>query len=646
MRRMQPKRFVVLLAVMTATISVCAVAASADTGPSQSRVALAGSSPKWATASQSTGTAAATSGTDVQVYLAPRGGQTALDAAVRAVSTPDTPTYRHFLTTGQYVARFAPSQSQVAAVRAWLSGAGLKVTGVGAGNRYVSASGDGAAIQRAFGVSLRNYRHHGRIEQAPSGDVTMPANLAGQVSGVTGLSTPQLAVHHAAPSAPPPPGFVNGRPCSAFYGQLTATFEADFKTPLPPFRGTHPPYAVCGYVPSQLRGAYGVTGSGLTGAGATVAITDAYAAPTIAKDANQYATGHGDAAFRAGQFTQSRPALPFRNQAACGPSGWYGEETLDVEAMHGIAPAANVRYYASRSCSDLDFVAALQRVVDDNTASIVSNSWGSPSDAESSGIIAANEQVFQQGALQGIGFLFSSGDDGDDLASSGLKETDYPASDPWVTAVGGTSAAIDANNTLQFQAGWGTEKFALNAGHTAWVPSAANPFLYGAGGGFSTLFNRPAYQDGVVPAGSPPGRAVPDIALDADPTTGMLIGETQTFPDGVRFGELRIGGTSLASPLMAGVQALAIQKAGTRLGFANPAIYALAGSTAFTDVTDAFDNRANVRVDYANSVDPTGGLLYTVRTFDDDASLTTTVGWDDVTGVGSPDGRYFAALAK
>jgi subtilase family serine protease len=123
----------------------------------------------------------------------------------------------------------------------------------------------------------------------------------------------------------------------------------------------------------------------------------------------------------------------------------------------------------------------------------------------------------------------------------------------------------------------------------------------------------------------------------------MLVGETQSFPDGVYYNEYRIGGTSLSTPLMAGIQALASQAQNGRLGFANPRIYTLArsGGEEFTDVTSAHDPEANVRPDYANGVNPKAGILYSVRTFDDDTSLHTGPGWDDVTGVGSPNSAYF-----
>jgi len=131
--------------------------------------------------------------------------------------------------------------------------------------------------------------------------------------------------------------------------------------------------------------------------------------------------------------------------------------------------------------------------------------------------------------------------------------------------------------------------------------------------------------------------------MDADPTTGMLVGETQVFPTWNAYGEYRIGGTSLASPLMVGIQALATQSAGGRLGFANLAIYKAAGGPTFTDITSVHHGDANVRPDYVNGLNPAKGSKYSIRTFDNDSSLFTARGWDDVTGVGSPNASYLTS---
>jgi subtilase family serine protease len=218
-----------------------------------------------------------------------------------------------------------------------------------------------------------------------------------------------------------------------------------------------------------------------------------------------------------------------------------------------------------------------------------------------------------------------------------------------VTAVGGTSLGVGAAGQYLLETGWETGRSSLSGG--AWSPAYPGNYLYGSGGGTSHLFAQPSYQAGVVPSavatrnGGSPMRVVPDIAALGDPTTGMLVGQTQTFPDGsVAYSEYRIGGTSLSSPLMAGFMALVQQRAGRVIGFANPLIYAKAGTAAYHDVTPATGLGA-VRSDYVNGVDPSGGYRYTLRSLSDDAPLTihTRAGYDDVTGVGTPNGAAFLA---
>jgi len=132
--------------------------------------------------------------------------------------------------------------------------------------------------------------------------------------------------------------------------------------------------------------------------------------------------------------------------------------------------------------------------------------------------------------------------------------------------------------------------------------------------------------------------------MDGDVTTGMLIGETQTFPDGAHYDQYRIGGTSLSSPLFAGMTALAVQHAGSAVGLLNPTIYANAATGVFTDVSGPGPDPGNVRVDFANGLDASDGLLYSVRTFDQDTSLAVGLGWDDVTGLGTPNPGWLTAL--
>lgn len=595
------------------------------------------SKPTWLAKATRLGDAASTAKTTAKVYLAPKGGTDALKAAALAVATPGSASYGHFLTPAQYRARYAPSAATVKAVEDYLRSAGLKVTGVESSNRYIAVSGDVAAAKKAFAAPIGRFKHSGATVQAPTESLTLPTSIAGFVSTVTGLDTTlHLVKPAAATPAPPDAGFRNAKPASTGYGSLDAKYEADFKTTLPKFQGKTLPYATSGYTGPLLRAAY-EGDTKLTGAGVTVGIVDAYASPYIAKDASRYATSHGDGSYAAGQLTQvTPPSASYTYLDECDAGGWYGEETLDVEAVHAVAPSANIRYYGAKSCDDPDFLTTLAQVVDQDKVSIVSNSWGSLGESGSADSVAAYEQIFLQASLQGISFMFSSGDSGDDLAASGLKQVDYPSSDPYVTAVGGTSDAIASDGTLLGRTGWGTDKYSLSTNGKSWTDVG---FTSGAGGGSSSLFNKPAYQNGVVGGGA---RQTPDVGLDADPTTGFLVGQTQSFSDGVYYDEYRIGGTSLASPLFAGLTALSIQKAKHDVGLLNPTIYTSKG--AFTDVTAKFPDVGNVRADYANSEDASEGILYSVRLFDEDSSLATTPGYDNVTGVGAPNTKWFTAI--
>jgi len=629
------KRALTVSLIAASTLVAATLAAPAASAAKPAPKPIPSTKPTWLGQASSLGAASVAAAVQAKVYLAPRGGLDALKAEAVAVATPGNAQHGKFLTTAQYQARYAPTAATVASVRAWLKSSGLKVTGVEAHNRYVSVAGTVAQAQRAFGTKLNRYNHAGQVVTAPSSAVVVPASLAASVLTVSGLDT---SVHKAKPAdIPPPDSFQNAHPCSRYYGQIQAKYKADFKTPLPKFNGQTLPYAICGYTGPFFRAAYeGANLTNLDGSGVTVGIVDAYASPTIRKDANKYAGLHGDGNYGSSQFSQWNAAA-FTDVDLCGASGWFGEETLDVEAVHAMAPGATIRYYGAASCFDNDLMAALQRVVDENRVQLVTNSWGDVEANASADLVVAYEQIFLQGAVQGISFMFSSGDNGDELANTGIRQADYPTSDPYVTSVGGTSTAIDGSGTLAGETGWGTHKYSLPA--NTWTPLG---FLYGAGGGASSLFNKPAYQTGAGVPGS--YRQVPDVAMDGDPTTGMLIGETQTFPNGVHYGEYRIGGTSLSSPLFAGMTALSLQNAGTAAGLLNPAVYANR-ATAFNDVSGPAFDVGNVRVDYANGNDASNGLLYSVRTFNQDSSLKVTTGWDSVTGAGSPNPGWFDAFS-
>jgi subtilase family serine protease len=617
-----------------------------------SRHVIAGSHPSWAVASNRSGDVDPSSDVVVRIYL--RGADDAgLEAVARAVSDPHSTSYHHFLTPAAVRARYAPTAASVSAVEGWAQSSGLQVDAVPANNMYVEAFGPAGQVAAAFGVHLGNYRVHGMQLRAPDAQLTVPASIADVVSGVVGVDQSEslLQPDHiaAVPNSGQPSGFRNAPPCSAYWAEKLDTtdpaYSTDFPNPLP--------YALCGYTPPQMRSAYGVASSvdaGHTGASATVAIVDAFASPTIFQDASTYAVRHDPThPLTPSQFSQAifKPVQKLGNVKQCDAEGWYGEETLDVEAVHGMAPGAHILYVGGGDCTDVGLDVALNLVVANHLAQIVSNSYGDQGEDIPAELVQEFQRIAIQAAAEGIGVYFSSGDNGDEVSTLGHAAADFPASSPWVTAVGGTSLGIGADGSTMIQTGWETGESVLKANGT-YAPAAPGSFLYGSGGGTSTLFAEPAYQTGVVPDSLPnenaafPGRVIPDISMDGDPTTGFLVGQTQQFPGGagVQYSEYRIGGTSLSSPLFAGLMALADETARSPHGFINPSLYSLAGTSAITDVVHA--NGAAVRNDYNNTVDARRGITTTVRTFDfPGLAIATADGYDNTTGLGVPNGSAF-----
>jgi subtilase family serine protease len=662
-----------VLVMLAGTFALTTPAASAGAA----RATIPGSAPSWATPRRKVADANAGDLLKVRVYLRLRNHDQA-DTTARAVSDPKSKTFRQYLTPAQVKAQFAPTDASVASVEAWLASQGLGPDYVPANNAFVEAKGSVAQVEAAFGVHLGVYDYRGHHLRAPDGDLSIPGALAGTINGVIGVDQAQNLMtpdHIAAdpPGAatgasgatavpgvsqpdgrnkggiPQPGGFRNAPPCSAFWGQLQ-----DTKDPAYPGFPSPLSYAPCGYVPPQLRAAYGtqtLVDQGLTGASATVAIVDAFASPSIFKDAQKYSQlNDPQHVLQRSQFSQHN--FPVDKSLAgpdeCDAPGWFGEETLDVEAVHAMAPGAHIVYVGGSDCLDISLDKALNEVIADNLAQIVSNSYGDVGEDIPADEVAAFQDIAEEGVLQGIGVYFSSGDDGDEVANLGTPSPDFSASSPWVTAVGGTSTGIDQNGHRVVETAWETGKSTLN--HKKYLPPSPGAFLYGSGGGTSRLFPQPFYQRGVVPDAlatqnqSTPGakgRVVPDISMDGDPNTGMLVGETQTFPEGVHYDQYRIGGTSLSSPLFAGFVALADDLLGIHHGFINPVMYAhIAGTPGIIDVVH--QNNADVRVDYLNGIDATDGTTTSVRTFDfQGLAIHTTPGYDDTTGLGTPDGIQF-----
>jgi subtilase family serine protease len=471
-------------------------------------------------------------------------------------------------------------------------------------------------------------------------------------------------------------------------------------TPAPsPYGGTLP-WLNCGYTPQQIRQAYGADKVKLKGTGVRVAIVDAYASPTIVFDANHYFKNHDVPLLNNNNFTQIVPDGIFHVSASelCGPQSWFVEESLDVESVHSMAPGAQIFYVGARYC-DVRLDDALYDTIDNHVADVITNSWGENGEYSSLYEEQVQNAGFLQAAATGISVLFSSGDDGDLSQVNGVVSGSWPSTSPYVTSVGGTTLALlDATGSKQ-ETGWGTYRAYLtnptvNSGGTKITDSGVTPpyaFYAGAGGGPSLSQPQPFWQKGVVPSAladttysitgepipfSEPHRVTPDIAMDADPYSGFRIGETFTVvtPGGdpgcvvnahtasLEYCEFAIGGTSLSSPLFAGVLARVNEQRfanglGT-IGFVNPRLYQLAVGQPGATNTPIIDVLApsspvallrgylqipnTVRLVTINSV-PNAACPNGVCEGVDDVFLQTTPGYDDVTGIGTP---YLPVLLK
>jgi subtilase family serine protease len=656
-------------AIVTVLVSILLIAMlPMSAAAAGGKAALKGSVPPWATSANWKSSANASDPVNFRVYLSLR-DQAKAEALAQAVSDPRSASYARYLTPAQFNQQFAPTSADVSAVSSWLQSQGFTVGYTPSNNHFVAAEGTVAQTEAAFGVSLGTYAVKGTTLRGNATELLVPVGIADAIAGVVGVDqsadlVTTMKSDGKDSAAPPSGGFRNSGPCSAYWAEkTTATTTVDDGITLPVYDGSARPFAPCGYAGTQLQSAYGVQSliaGGTDGRGVTVAVIDAFASPTIVTDTSTYFARHGLPAWKSGQFTQVVPPGIYNKPETkrWDPQGWYGEETLDIEAVHTMAPGAKVVYVGSpNNGQSLD--AALNHVVSARLADIVTNSYGWSTEALPRGFIKPYNDTMLQGVLEGIGIYFSSGDDGDETfgGPANTATADWPASSPYVTAVGGTSLAVGQNNAYLFETGWGTSRNRLNGtgftkanGTNSWMPLQNEVYLYGSGGGTSRLFAQPSYQAGKVPAAlatrwsSTPARVVPDISAVGDPNTGMRVGQTQQFSDGTYYDEYRIGGTSLSSPLMAGIMAVAQQSRGRRIGFANPLIYSL--GAGIRDIVAPSSTVAVVRADFVNSENANDGILYSVRRMEVTFTLHTVAGYDDVTGLGTPNGSFVAAITS
>jgi len=612
-----------------------------------------------------------------------------LDTLVKEQKQKGSANYKRWITQDQFNATFGPTAKEVDLVQKFLTSRGLSVQAVAENNMYIKVQGTVRDIQKAFHVQINRYKFNGKTYRGNKGNPSTDDIPGARIAAITGLDDfgfePTFARPKDANGKPAPftplnkvgPGgvFFEGH---AFRPPETHTFTDATDTAT--YTGNRygsditntalghlPPQ---GYSPDEVQTAYGLKplhAAGLNGTGETIVIVDAYGSATIAQDA--------------AVFSQIYDLPPINLQIAKGqglvhnphgpPRNWAIETTLDVEWAHAVAPGANIALVLATDRASLD--EAINYAVIHHLGNTISNSWSSIEGLGNPAQLGRVERILQMAAAQGIDVNFSTGDFGDEVIRVGFVSVDYPASSPNATGIGGTSLALNNNNSRKFETGWGTNLTRIAdispSGGTVpddnppVVPPLNDPalglgFQFGAGGGTSLTFAKPAFQSGL------PGtkRLVPDISMLADPFTGVEI--IQTIDGQLSVGT--IGGTSLACPMFSGVMAIAAQKAGHGLGQAAALVYDLPAGAVLdivpvgspTNPTGVIDGNPFSADDLAQPLENTTtyfSALYNspfstrwfVITFGTDSSLTVAPGWDNVTGVGVPNGANFVnAIAQ
>ncbi|MFF2144309.1 protease pro-enzyme activation domain-containing protein [Kitasatospora sp. NPDC058190] len=463
----------------------------------------------------------------------------ALDRFLTAVTTPGSPQFGKYLTPEQFSAQFGPAQQDVEKVKAYLTAQGLTVGDVSANRQVVNAHGTAAQISQAFGTHESSYvdPQLQRAFFANDDAASIPADLATVVQGVSGLDNHAVRKTHLA------------KPNAVTPSAATATPS--------------------GMSPAQYTGAYNLNKTGADGTGTTVALWefDGY----TSSDLTTYDS----------QFGLTGPAVSTVSVDGANydsaPGQGQGEVELDSEIVRGAAPKATQLIYEAPN-NDQGEIDMANKIVADNKASVISISWGSCEPDTTAASMTAVDNAFKQAAAQGISIFSASGDDGSrdctrSTSGSTVKAVDFPASSPHQTGVGGTNLKVTSGNTYSSESAWST-----------------------AGGGVSTVFNKPSWQTGTGVSGTM--RTVPDVASNADPQSGFSIytaGAWQVY-----------GGTSAAAPLWSGYAAQFNQKAKAAgqpvLGEASPRLYSVANSSSygstFHDVTTGANQDFSAKAGY------------------------------------------------
>ncbi|MGD0530298.1 MAG: S53 family peptidase, partial [Polyangiaceae bacterium] len=511
----------------------------------------------------------------------------ALEAFVQSTQEPGSPSYHQFLSVRQFAGQFAPSAGAIERVANYLTPFGITVGSTLADNLVLKATGTIGAFTQAFTFTMNDFQHGSTRYHRPTLPPHLPSALSDVMLVVAGFSTQpaataksirasQVSAKYAPPVVLPKNSTATGVPGNYTVGDFANNYDVN------------PLYA-----------------AGITGRGSTIGIaTLSNFAPA---DAYAYWSGIG--------LTVSQTRITQVHVDGGGAiDGGSGETTLDTEQSGGLAPGANIVVYDAPN-TDGGFLDLFYTAASDNLVDSLSCSWGEAElfyNAALNGTdftieLQAFHQAFLEAAAQGISTFASSGDSGAyDYAENGIPglsnvlSVDAPASDPAITAAGGTTTPYTVNDayfgvtgtasyTVTKEQVWGWD--GLQTFFDANIAPGYSLFSTGSGGGVSVYWPVPWYQqgypgvqesasgqvitynDGVDPVqtlldvpANYKGRNVPDVSADADPFSGYLLYVDGQWQNGW-------GGTSFVAPQLNGVTALLRQKTHGRVGLLNAAFY-------------------------------------------------------------------------
>lgn len=472
---------------------------------------------------------------DLSIGLRMR-NQPVLQQLLQSMYDPHAALYHHFLTPQQFEAQFSPTTEQQQQVVNYLRNQGLTVATVSSNGLLVNASATIGQVEAVFQVQMHNYRVGAQTFYANANAPSIPASLSTVILSVGGLDN-SVKLHPLSQRVPTPRA---------------------------------------GYAQPELAGAYDINPlyqSGLKGKGQRIAVfeLDGY----LPADLSQFATRHN--------LTQP----DVRNVLVDGYDGAASagaiEVELDIEVINEIAPdASQIVYEGPNTTQGVNDT--YNRIVTDNQAQVVSVSWGECESQSGAAELQTLDGIFKQGAAQGIAIFAASGDSGAYDCNGQDLSVDSPASDLYVTGVGGTNLQVGNGGTYGSESAWSSPS------DTQRSPNGA-----GGGGGISNTFSQPSWQaaPGVNNQYSNGMREVPDVSADADPQSGYSVYCTVAASGCPTSGDVSVGGTSAAAPLWAGSAALInqfLQQHGqSSIGWINPFLYQLASSqqayAPFHDVT-------------------------------------------------------------